>query len=108
MTHRTKHLGLVVAAVLIASCSTTQPTTAVFSQIEVVEVIDGDTIRAKVAGTTETIRLVGVDTPETKHPTKGVQCFGPQATEFLTTMLPAGTTLRIERDQEAQIGRAHV
>ena len=99
MTHRTKHLGLVVTAVLIASCSATQPTTAVFSHIEVVEVVDGDTIRAKVAGTTETIRLVGVDTPETKHPTKGVQCFGPQATEFLTTMLPPGTTLRIERDQ---------
>ena len=102
MMCRTKHLGLVVAAVLIASCSATQLTTAVFSSIEVVEVIDGDTIRAQVAGTTETIRLVGVDTPETKHPTKGVQCFGPQATEFLTKMLPAGTTLRIERDQEAR------
>jgi len=102
MMHQTKQLGLVVAAVLVVGCNATQPTTAVFSSIEVVEVIDGDTIRARVAGTTETIRLVGVDTPETKHPTKGVQCFGPQATEFLAKMLPVGTTLRIERDQEAR------
>lgn len=100
MMRRNKHLSFVVAALLVASCSATQPTTTITSSIEVVEVIDGDTIRARVAGSTETIRLVGVDTPETKHPTKGVQCFGPQATEFLMGLLPVGTTLRIERDEE--------
>lgn len=101
MMQRNIYPGL-VALLLVAGCSAAQPTTTVTSSLEVVEVIDGDTIRARVAGSTETIRLVGIDTPETKHPTKGVQCFGPQATEFLTKLLPVGTTLRIERDQEAR------
>ena len=39
-------------------------------------VIDGDTIQVRVDGTRYTIRLIGVDTPETKHPTKAVQYFG--------------------------------
>lgn len=35
----------------------------------VVRVIDGDTVEAKVAGRSTTIRLLNVDTPETKDPT---------------------------------------
>ena len=38
-------------------------------------VIDGDTI--KISG--QSIRYIGVDTPETKHPQKPVECFGPEA-----------------------------
>ena len=39
-------------------------------------VIDGDTIRVRMAGAPHTVRLTGVDAPETKHPTLGVQPFG--------------------------------
>lgn len=42
-------------------------------------VIDGDTIELE---TGETVRYVGIDTPETKHPSKGVQCFGKEASEM--------------------------
>ena len=46
----------------------------------VVEVIDGDTVVVEFSDhSTDTVRLLGVDTPETKHPTKGVECFGPEA-----------------------------
>ena len=52
-------------------------------EARVVQVIDGATMVVAFAnGTTDTVRLLGVDTPETKHPTKGVQCFGPEASEF--------------------------
>ena len=44
----------------------------------VTRVVDGDTIH--VEG--HLIRLIGVDTPETKHPTKGVEPFGPEAADF--------------------------
>ena len=44
----------------------------------VVQVLDGDTIVVRRAGgVDETIRLLGVDTPETHHPRKPVQCYGP-------------------------------
>ena len=42
-------------------------------------VIDGDTIQVRVEGKSHTVRLIGVDTPETKHPTEAVQYFGREA-----------------------------
>jgi len=64
----------------------------------VVEVIDGDTVEVALAdGTTDTVRLLGIDTPETKHPTKGVQCFGPEASAFTTRRL-TGRIVRLESD----------
>ena len=46
--------------------------------VQVSKVIDGDTI--EVEGGMK-VRYIGIDTPETSHPTKGLQCFGKQATE---------------------------
>jgi micrococcal nuclease len=64
----------------------------------VVHVIDGDTaVVAFADGTTDTVRLLGVDTPETVHPTKGVQCFGPEASAFTKRKL-TGRVVRLEPD----------
>jgi micrococcal nuclease len=64
----------------------------------VVEVIDGDTVMVEFADhSTDTVRLLGIDTPETKHPTKGVECFGPEATAFTTEHL-LGRVVRLESD----------
>ena len=68
----------------------------------VVEVIDGDTIEIRFSGHTERVRLVGVDTPETRHPRKPVQCYGHEASAFTAAALPVGTKVRIERDIEAR------
>lgn len=54
-------------------CSQKQTCTA-----KVTNVVDGDTIDLS---TDERVRYIGVDTPETKHPTKAVQCFGKEASE---------------------------
>lgn len=67
---------------------------------EVVRVIDGDTLVALVDGDETTIRLLNIDTPETKDPNEPVQCLGPEATEFLTERLPAGTPIELEYDEE--------
>jgi micrococcal nuclease len=60
-------------------------------------VVDGDTI--VVAGGHH-VRLIGVDTPETKDPRRPVQCFGRQASAFLSTMLPKGVGVRLVGDVE--------
>jgi len=64
---------------------------------EVVGVIDGDTMRIIVNGKEETVRLLLVDTPETVHPTKPVQPFGPEASQYAKEML-TGKEVEIELD----------
>ena len=48
----------------------------------VLTVIDGDTIIADRNREQVTVRLIGVDTPETGRPDTPVQFYGPEATEF--------------------------
>src|SRR5690606_8993191 len=45
----------------------------------VVRVVDGDTIQVDVGGSLERVRYIGIDTPETVHPRKPVECFGKEA-----------------------------
>ena len=64
------------------------------AQVFVMKVIDGDTIELSNG---EKIRLIGVDTPETKHPTKPVQYFGKEATAF-TKKMAEGKQVKLEYD----------
>ncbi|MFM8776841.1 MAG: thermonuclease family protein [Actinomycetota bacterium] len=64
------------------------------------KVVDGDTLVVSVQNQIETVRLIGVDTPETVHPTKGVECFGPEASQFTKSTLKIGTVVRLARDDE--------
>ncbi|MSQ13670.1 MAG: micrococcal nuclease [Dehalococcoidia bacterium] len=63
----------------------------------VVEVVDGDTVKVEISGQRYTVRYIGVDTPETVHPTKGVQPFGPEASAA-NKKLVAGKTVELEKD----------
>jgi len=45
----------------------------------VTKVVDGDTIKVSLGGKTETVRIVGINTPETVDPRKPVECFGAEA-----------------------------
>ena len=70
------------------------------SSTNVIKVIDGDTIQVCcVAGQQETVRYIGVNTPETKHPTRGVEPMGREAAE-VNKKLVAGKTIRLEFDVE--------
>jgi micrococcal nuclease len=49
----------------------------------VLRAVDGDTLEVRLrGGAVETVRLIGVDTPETVKPDTPVQCFGPAASAF--------------------------
>lgn len=60
----------------------------------VIQVIDGDTIFLENG---EAVRYIGVDAPETQHPRRGLECFGPEATER-NTELVGGKRVRLEAD----------
>lgn len=73
----------------------------------VVEVVDGDTVRVRFAGRSssspsESVRLIGIDTPETHGPGGLRECFGAEASARLASLLPRGTEVRLERDVEAR------
>lgn len=63
----------------------------------VTHVADGDTIDVDMNGTTETIRMIGVDTPESVKPNSPVQCYGKEASNFTKQNL-SNTTVRLEAD----------
>lgn len=63
----------------------------------VLRVIDGDTIEVDINGKPERVRYIGMDTPETVHPEKPVQCFGKEASEK-NKELVAGKKVRLESD----------
>lgn len=65
----------------------------------VTKAIDGDTVEVRAGTRTDTIRLLGVDTPETHHPTKPVQCFGPEAAAYTARRL-TGRAVELEDDVE--------
>jgi micrococcal nuclease len=67
--------------------------------VPVVKDIDGDTIVVNIAGTSETVRLLGIDTPETHDPRKPVQCFG-QVAAARTKSLVEGKSVRLEADPQ--------
>lgn len=93
--------GLMALVAMAAGCG---PAT-VIAEAEattVVAIIDGDTIDVSFAGVVERVRLLGIDTPETVSPVAPVQCFGPEATEAVGSVIPPGTEVRLERDLEAR------
>jgi len=113
--NRTGRQRVSVAAVVLvlllsaAACSRGSPEVVALPPSPVVElphgldttverVVDGDTII--VAGG-HRVRLIGVDTPETKDPRGPVQCFGREASAFLGDLLPRGTGVRLVGDLEA-------
>ena len=74
----------------------------------VTQVVDGDTIKVQVDKKEETIRMIGVNTPESVSPDASENCAeGEVASDFTKEQLPPGTKIYLEYDQEKtdQYGR---
>jgi micrococcal nuclease len=65
---------------------------------KIVKVVDGDTMNVLLDKKQETIRLLLVDTPETVHPQKPVEPFGPEASKFAKDTLLSGQDVKLEID----------
>jgi len=66
------------------------------------KVVDGDTIVVVIDGRTETVRLLGIDTPEKAGGPRPAECFGAQASAFAEELLPIGTTVLLSRDEQTR------
>ena len=72
----------------------------------VVRVVDGDTIEVNLDGKTEKVRLIGVDTPETHHPSKPVEPYGKEAEEYTCSKLDERTVfLELDVQERDKYGR---
>ncbi len=61
--------------------------------------VDGDTIAVNMNGKVETVRFIGIDTPETHKPNTPVQCYGPAAAAHTQNTIKAqGSKVRLQSD----------
>ena len=69
-------------------------------------IVDGDTVELLVDGALIKVRLIGVDTPETVHPTKPVEHYGKEASAFTRNLLRGESVfLRYGQERVDQYGR---
>lgn len=65
---------------------------------ELIEVVDGDTIRVRLDGEAELVRMIGVNAPESGGPYRNRECYGREATNVLRDAAPVGSIVYLERD----------
>lgn len=92
-----KLFGALFLILMLIGCSdafsTAQDTTFV-------RVVDGDTLIATIDGKEEYVRLLLVDTPETKHPKIGVQPFGTEASDLMNNTFSPSDPIVLEYGTE--------
>lgn len=71
----------------------------------VTKVVDGDTLKVLGADGEFTVRLIGIDAPETKSPKEDIQCYGPEASDYLTQLVANEKVLLIPDSSQADIDR---
>lgn len=67
----------------------------------VTRVVDGDTVKVQAAGGQDTVRYIGIDTPESVKPDTPVQCFA-KAASHRNAELVAGQAVRLTVGAEAR------
>lgn len=93
---------LFLSFLLVAGCTRSAADPTEPGAATVLEVVDGDTVVVDIAGQQETLRLIGIDTPETVDPDQPPECFGAEASAHTKELLPEGTAVRLTRDVEAR------
>jgi len=106
--HRVRAVLLLVPAVLLAAFfahAEDKKTPAIPAKdwkgataSKVLRTVDGDTIEVEQDGKPVKVRLIGVDTPETVHPSKPVEAYGKEASKFTSNLLK-GESVYLEFDK---------
>ncbi len=72
--------------------------TIVYDVATIIRTVDGDTIEVNIGERKEKVRLIGVNTPETKHPSKEVEVFGVEASNYTNKQLYSDRKVYLEKD----------
>ena len=94
-------LRLGLLAFLCSACAVSSPTTSSPTAV-ILAITDGDTVVVSLAGTTERVRLLGIDTPEVARDEMPAECGADLATEALSAILPIGSTVSLRREVVAR------
>ena len=63
--------------------------------------VDGDTIKILVGKEEKTVRMLAIDTPESVHPTKGVEYYGKEASNYTCETVKNAKKIEIEYDNNS-------
>lgn len=64
--------------------------------------VDGDTIKIELDGEVRTVRMLAVDTPESVHPSKGVEYYGKEASNYTCEMVTNAKKIELEYDADSE------
>lgn len=83
-----------------SAASTLVPQGETVSGLVVDRVVDGDTVKLELDGDYVSVRLIGMNTPETVKPDSPVECFGPESSDYAKeTLTGARVTLEFDDSQ---------
>jgi len=71
-----------LAMLLFTACGSAPAADPSRTAVQVARVVDGDTLEIHINGKKEHVRLIGIDTPETKKPNTPVMYYGKEASEY--------------------------
>ncbi len=84
----------------VGLATTTPNTVGVYYKVS--KISDGDTLHVIIEGNDETIRLIGINTPETVDPRRTVECFGKEASDRMKE-IAKGKIVRLEYDDSQSL-----
>ena len=90
------------SATSVAADPDLRPKGETVPDVPVIRVVDGDTVHVLVNGIETTVRLIGINTPETVKPDSPIECFGPEASAFAKKIL---TDQEVTLEFDASQGR---
>ena len=97
---------LLSLAILMTACGSKPAAVAGRERVKVERIVDGDTLEVTMKGKKEKVRLIGVDTPETKKPNTPVMFYGKEASAYTKKRLEKETVeLEFDVDKKDQYDR---
>lgn len=82
------------------AASVEEPAKIAGETVRVVRIVDGDTLIIARGAAEQRARLLNVDAPETVHPSRPVECGGPEAAAWLGARIPVGSEVTVVHDVE--------
>lgn len=94
-------LKKIIFLILIFLCVNVNVFASEKEEVKFNKCVDGDTIKIELDGDIKTVRMLAVDTPESVHPTKGVEYYGKEASNFTCETFTNAKKIEIEYDADS-------